>query len=131
MSATYQNESYVADAHALVWHIADDKRLGKEARAILTQADQALVLVYVPTIVLAEVMYLAERGRINVAFLDVLTAVRDSAGYLIYPFDESVWRGHPRRGIFLNSLIVSSSLLPSWRRRRLSRRMRLSPLHRS
>jgi len=30
MSATYQNESYVADAHALVWHIADDKRLGKD-----------------------------------------------------------------------------------------------------
>jgi hypothetical protein len=28
MSAAYQNESYVADAHALVWHIADDKRLG-------------------------------------------------------------------------------------------------------
>ena len=36
MSMTHQNESYVADAHALVWHIADDKRLGKEARAILT-----------------------------------------------------------------------------------------------
>ena len=35
-------------------------------------------------------MYLAERGRINMAFLNVLTAVRDSAGYLIYPFDESV-----------------------------------------
>lgn len=45
MSSTYQNELYVADAHALVWHIADDKRLGKEARAILTQADQALVTV--------------------------------------------------------------------------------------
>ena len=56
MPVAYQNESYVADAHALVWHIAEDKRLGKEAKAILTQADQALVLVYVPTIVLAEVI---------------------------------------------------------------------------
>ena len=114
MSVTYQNESYVADAHALVWHIANDKRLGKEARAILTQADQALVLVYVPTIVLAEVMYLAERGRINVAFLDVLTAVRDSAGYLIYPFDESVLdRASEARDIpeLFDRIIVATAIL--------------------
>jgi len=90
MFATHQNERYVADAHALVWHMANDKRLGKKAKSILTQADTALVLVYVPTIVLAEVMYLAERGRINVAFSDVLTSVRDNPGYLIYPFDEVV-----------------------------------------
>jgi PIN domain nuclease of toxin-antitoxin system len=90
MPATHQNELYVTDTHALVWHITGDRRLSEEARAILAQADQALVLVYVPTIVLAEVMYLAERGRIGIAFSDVLTAVRDGAGYLVYPFDEAV-----------------------------------------
>lgn len=72
MPVMHQNERYVADAHALVWHMTNDRWLAKKAKAVLTQADQALVLVYVPTIVLAEVMYLAERGRINVAFSDVL-----------------------------------------------------------
>ena len=114
MSTTYQNERYVADAHALVWHITNDKRLGEEARTILTQADQTLVLVYVPTIVLAEIMYLAERGRINVAFPDVLTAVRDNAGYLIYPFDESVLeRASEARDIpeLFDRIIVATAIL--------------------
>jgi PIN domain nuclease of toxin-antitoxin system len=114
MPITYQNDKYVADAHALVWHITDDKRLGEEARAILTQADQALALVYVPTIVLAEIMYLAERGRIKVAFSDVLTAVRDSAGYLTYPFDESVLeRAAEARNIpeLFDRIIVATAIL--------------------
>jgi hypothetical protein len=38
MSVTHQNESYVADAHALVWHIADDKRLGKCENGLVAPA---------------------------------------------------------------------------------------------
>ena len=114
MSATRQNERYVADAHALVWYMADDKRLGKKARTILAQADQALILVYVPTIVLAEVMHLAERGRVNVAFSDVLTSVRDNPGYLIYPFDEMVLeRASEAKGIpeLFDRIIVATAIL--------------------
>lgn len=114
MPVMHQNERYVADAHALVWHMTNDRWLAKKAKAVLTQADQALVLVYVPTIVLAEVMYLAERGRINVAFSDVLTSVRGNPGYLIYPFDEVVLaRASDARNIpeLFDRIIVATALL--------------------
>jgi PIN domain nuclease of toxin-antitoxin system len=55
---------YVADTHALVWYFTSDQRLGKIAYKAL-QASKEKNGILVPTIVLAELLYISKRERIN------------------------------------------------------------------
>ncbi len=55
---------YVADTHTLVWYFTNDKRLG----AIAYNTLEGLIEkgeILIPTIVLAELLYISERGRMN------------------------------------------------------------------
>ncbi len=56
---------YVVDTHALIWHLANDARLGSEARQILSAPDKLLII---PVIVLAEAKHAADRQRVPVPF---------------------------------------------------------------
>jgi len=57
---------YVPDTHALVWYLTADKQLGKQAKAALASVDAGRHQAVIPVIVLAEIMYLEEHGRIQV-----------------------------------------------------------------
>ena len=59
--------SYLVDTHRLVWFIAEDDRLSRRVARLLAQAEMADVQVLVPTIVLAEITYIAEKKRVKVA----------------------------------------------------------------
>ncbi len=74
---------YVPDTHALIWYLTADKQLGKQAKAALASVDAGHHHAVIPVIVLAEIMYLEERGRIKVK-LDVLVEyVRSIPTYTI------------------------------------------------
>ena len=51
-------ETYVVDAHSLVWFIAEDERLSKPGERLLDQAEEGEVQVLIPTVVLAEITYI-------------------------------------------------------------------------
>lgn len=53
---------YVVDTHAVVWFLEGDSRLSKAARDALNDANIQLVM---PTIVLAEIVFLYARHRIR------------------------------------------------------------------
>ena len=53
---------YVLDTHALVWYLAQDPRLGREARKVLDDENNLLI---VPVIVLAEAKYIASRRSLQ------------------------------------------------------------------
>ncbi len=55
---------YVADTHALIWYLEDSPRLGESAQKIFDACDRGETLIFVPTIVLVEMLYLQEKGRI-------------------------------------------------------------------
>jgi PIN domain nuclease of toxin-antitoxin system len=57
-------KSYVTDTHALLWHILENPRLSKTVASIFQQADHNDVHIFIPTIVLVEVIYLIEKTRI-------------------------------------------------------------------
>lgn len=59
---------YVTDAHPLLWHILSDPRLSALAEAVF--ADAGLHQIFIPSIVLVEAVYLAEKKRIDRAALD-------------------------------------------------------------
>ena len=55
----------VADTHALIFHAAADKHLGKRAAAVFAAAERRAGIVYIPVAVMWECALLARVGRIN------------------------------------------------------------------
>lgn len=85
---------YVTDTHALVWYLTDDARLSSSARVAFTQADDGMSTIWIPGIVLVEIIYLVERARFpQVLVTQVLERVdppRDN--YALVPLDSGVIR---------------------------------------
>jgi predicted nucleic acid-binding protein len=68
---------YVADTHGLYWYLTADAALGANAQSAFQQAEQGRGMIYVPSIVVAEMYYLmAKQGRAHlfVAVYQRLTA---------------------------------------------------------
>jgi PIN domain nuclease of toxin-antitoxin system len=101
-------KTYVVDTHALAWFISRDRRLSRRARVILR--DPA-VRVIVPAIVLAEIKYLAHRGRLAQTLDDVLRIVNSDPRCTIYPVDLSVVNVAPLGLDIHDSLIVGTALV--------------------
>jgi len=55
----------VADTHALIFHAAASKHLGKRAAAVFAAAERRAGIVYIPVAVMWECALLARIGRIN------------------------------------------------------------------
>jgi len=51
---------YIVDTHTLLWYLDTDKRLGSTAKRILDDRSTRFLL---PTIALAEALFILERGR--------------------------------------------------------------------
>ena len=54
----------VADTHALIWYLQDDKRLSVAAARLFADCEHDGSVIYIPTISVVEIIYLTEKGRI-------------------------------------------------------------------
>ena len=54
----------VADTHAFIWYVDADRRLSTAARQAFDDATGANLPIYVPTICLLEMHYLAAKGKV-------------------------------------------------------------------
>jgi len=88
---------YALDAHALVWFVGGNTRLGPNARAAMQ--DPANVL-YLPVIALAEACWAVERGKTSIPSVGALLGAVDAdPRFIIVPLD---------RAIFERSLTLSA-----------------------
>jgi PIN domain nuclease of toxin-antitoxin system len=55
--------SYIADTHALIWYLGGSSRLGDEARAIFDSATEGESRIFIPAIVVAELIMFAEKHK--------------------------------------------------------------------
>lgn len=78
---------YVTDAHPLIWHLLRSQRLSANAAAIFNAADVGQEVIYIPTIVLAELMHIAEAAQIALKFSGVLKQIKSGDNYLTLPLD--------------------------------------------
>jgi PIN domain nuclease of toxin-antitoxin system len=78
---------FVADTHAIVWHLTSPRRLGRAARRAFTDADASRARCLVPVIALIEIALLRERKRIGIEVREVLLALRDHPGYAVLALD--------------------------------------------
>ncbi|MCP4183653.1 MAG: type II toxin-antitoxin system VapC family toxin [Hyphomicrobiales bacterium] len=83
---------WVTDTHALIWHLYNAKRLSDKVRSIFLEADAGECQIVIPAIVLVEIIYLSEKGRINVnAVRHVLALLRsDADNYTVAPLDLNI-----------------------------------------
>lgn len=82
----------VADTHVVIWYIFAAPRLSVTARTTIEQIAAEGNQVAFSSITLAEIVYLIERGRIDVSTLDrLLEAVEgDNALLVEIPFDRHI-----------------------------------------
>jgi PIN domain nuclease of toxin-antitoxin system len=81
----------IIDTHALIWYLYDDPRLSERARALIESAVLDGDQVSVSAITLAEIVYLAERGRIDRHALGrVLAAIEPESMFRESPLDRAV-----------------------------------------
>ncbi len=79
--------TFVADTHAVVWHLTDPRRLGRAAVRAFRAADAGRTLCYVPAISLVEISLLHEKGRLRVPLARLLETLAGHAGYSVLPLD--------------------------------------------
>lgn len=78
---------YVIDTHPLIWHLAGSRKLTPAARQALTRIERGEASGLIPAIVLAELTYLFEKGRIAVSLKQVLAEIDRIPSYQIVPLD--------------------------------------------
>ena len=87
-TATSMAAKYVLDAHALIWHLEGNPRLGARAKTVIDDADSDLVL---PIIALAEAVFVVERGRTGIPDVEtLLDRVDRDHRIVVHPLDRSV-----------------------------------------
>lgn len=83
--------NYVVDTHTIVWYFTDDKRLSKRALKILENSVRT-GLIIIPSIVLAEIMYIAHKGKITISFEETLNKIEEYQNFYIVPLDVEILR---------------------------------------
>ncbi len=78
--------NYVTDTHSLVWYFSEDTRLSKKALAIFEESLKEGIII-VPAVVMAEIMYIAKKGRITLTFEETLRKINEYENFDIAPLD--------------------------------------------
>lgn len=99
---------YVADTHALVWFLEDNRRLSKPAKAVLLDSSSEIVI---PTIVLAEAKFLFAKQRINIDLSSLYRRMVAARNCSVYPLDESVIDHMPTSLEIHDAIIVGTGLV--------------------
>ncbi len=63
--------TYVADTHALIWYFFNPTRLGPNAYTALREVGEAQAVLIVPAVVVAEMVMVVEKGRVQVSLADL------------------------------------------------------------
>src|SRR3990170_8547084 len=77
---------YVTDTHSLVWYFTDVPDLSKKALQIF-EGTISKGTIIVPAVVLAEIMFISKKGRINLTFEETLNKIKEYENFEIAPLD--------------------------------------------
>ena len=80
---------YVTETHSLVWYFTDNPRLSKSALDAFEETTRN-GLIIVPSIVLAEIIYIAKKGKITLTFEQTLKRLEEHENFEIAALDTDV-----------------------------------------
>jgi PIN domain nuclease of toxin-antitoxin system len=103
---------YVADTHSLVWYFTADSHLSEKAlKAFELSAQEGIVLI--PSIVLAEIIFISKKGRITLTFEETLKRIEEYDNFDIVALDVDILKEVDKIEADLemhDKLIVATSL---------------------
>lgn len=82
---------HVVDTHVLIWYFIGSKRLSTELKGLIDTCRSQGGRLLVPTIVLAEALNVAERGRVDFDFAELYRLVQDEPEFEIVGFGSEVF----------------------------------------
>ena len=89
MTSSTPASEFVTDTMGLILLI-ERRKLGSTVRAIFDSVESGKATVYVPALVLAEILYLSEKSRIQASLSAVTDFLRRFPFYKEYPLDLAV-----------------------------------------
>ncbi len=81
-----KSNSYVTDTHSLIWYFIESPRLSRKALKVFEKTVKEGTII-VPTVVLAEIMFIAKKGRITMTFSETVQRLEVSENFVITPLD--------------------------------------------
>lgn len=79
--------NFVADTHALLWWFTGSSKLSLRAIDIFEKCESGQNIIFIPSIVLAEVLSIFEKKRIQFDLIKLLKQIEDSENFVIIPLD--------------------------------------------
>ena len=74
--------SYVTDTQAIIHYMENKKPISKTINKIFENADEGKTIIYIPAVVLMEILYLFEKKRIKTNILDSKRLIKNSQNYI-------------------------------------------------
>jgi len=81
---------YTTDTHSLIWFLTRNPKLSSNALKAFREADEGSSVIIIPSIVVAELMYIAEYKDLSLKFKDLLSKIEESKNYAVYNLDFEV-----------------------------------------
>jgi PIN domain nuclease of toxin-antitoxin system len=78
---------YVIDTHPLVWYLTDNPRLSPAAKRAFAEIENGNALGIIPTVVLAEIVHLVDKKRIQLNIDETITRLKQATGFGIVSLD--------------------------------------------
>lgn len=77
---------YVTDTHSLVWYFTEDVKLSRNAGEAFEGTIKEGTII-IPAVVLAELMFIAKKGKINLTFEETIARIEECENFDIAPLD--------------------------------------------
>lgn len=77
--------TYIADTHSIVWYLGSPSRLGPHARHAFTEAVAGQGTIIIPVIVLAEIIFAVERGKVTADVRKIIRRIRSLRYFRVAP----------------------------------------------
>ena len=78
---------YVVDTNALIWHLSDDRRLGRTAAAVFAAAERGETRLILSAVVIAELYYADRKFGIFSDFVAVFRRLQQAPHFRLMAFE--------------------------------------------
>ena len=104
--------NYVTDTHSILWYFTEDSRLSKKALDVFERTTNKGIII-IPSVVLAEIMFIAKKGKVALSFEETLKKIEEYENFDIAPLDIDILKVANKIKVDLemhDRLIVATSL---------------------
>jgi PIN domain nuclease of toxin-antitoxin system len=79
--------NFVADTHALLWWFTDSPKISATATEIFEQCERGENIIFIPSIVVAELLSIFDKKRISFNFKNLFKKIHTSENFVLIALD--------------------------------------------